>query len=292
MTINLKIAVTFLFALTMQMKSAFAQLKVERKIIIEQGKYYFFTIDEETQLATMHTGSIYDKLNKAKKYPMPIGRELNDTFNPLCFDINKGTLIGINWILNSNNSRYDAIKKIELRNWQKPRPNWTNEDWAQASFDQPVLAPNEPWQQMLKENNILENCFFDIIQSDGAIIMAICNQGELRIWKYLRGKWSSTFTYKTQTIDYLSLISINKHIFLVDKKGNVYNCQEAFDEPQEKLASKQNEEQILIIDKDKKDIYTISSETLEASSFFSITQLIRNYIAHNIINTSNKGLTY
>ena len=179
-----------LCSLFMLSQNVFAQHKIERKIIVEKGQYYFFTINEETQLATLYTGSINEKLIKARKYQMPIGREFNDAFNPLSFDINNGQFIGVNWILNRMNSRYEALKKFTLKDWLKPHSEWTNEDWAQVSFDQPTFAPNEPWDRMLEENNVLENCYFDLIKTD-VPTMAICNKGKLYFWEYRNDKWKN-----------------------------------------------------------------------------------------------------
>lgn len=256
--------------------NAGAQLRIERKIIIDKGQYYFFTVDDETQLATLYTGALDEKLIRAKKYPMPIGRELNDVFNPLSFDINDGKLVGINWILNSMNSRYEAIKKINIRDWLKPHPEWTIEDWAQVSFDQPLLVPNEPWERMIEENNVLENCFFDIMQIE-AKVMAICNQGKLRIWHSAGGRWVKKSTaIPVDFISYFSLASIKSGtICLVDAFGNVYKINDAETAITKVRTSVNPKPQILIVDNDHFKTYTIAAETIEAATMDNLKSIIK-----------------
>ncbi|HTN16556.1 MAG TPA: hypothetical protein VL092_02670 [Chitinophagaceae bacterium] len=252
-----------------------AQPVIERKIIIEDGQYYFCTVDEETQLATLHSGVVTENLNKARRYTIPIGRERNDAFNPLCFDISNNTLIGINWILNSNNSRYEAIKKLELKDWKKVHPAWTNEEWAQLSFDQPVLAPNVPWQEMLATNNVLENCFFDLIQVESKI-MAICNQGRLRIWSFAGGAWTPlSVSIPVDFSTYFSLVSVHGAVIaVVDGTGSVYRLDEAAGTLTQVKSGKAIKPQILIVDNDHYKTYTIPEETIQAAGFLSVKELI------------------
>lgn len=266
----------FLFSLFMLSHNLFAQPKIERKIIVEKEQYYFFTINEETQLATLYTGSINEKLIKAKKYQMPIGREFNDAFNPLCFDINNGQFIGVNWILNSMNSRYEALKKFTLKDWLKPHPEWTVEDWAQVSFDQPTFAPNEPWDRMLEENNVLENCYFDLTQIENKV-MAICNQGKLRIWYFAGGKWiEKSPAIPVDFTSYFSLAFGNgSSICLVDAMGNVYKMNEAQTTINKVRSSNSIKPQILIVDKDKHKTYRIAAETIEAATMDNLKNIIK-----------------
>lgn len=266
----------FLFVFLLS-QNAFAQPKIERKIIIDNGQYYFFTVDDETQLATLYTGALDEKLIKAKKYPMPIGRELNDAFNPLSFDIKDGKLIGINWILNSMNSRYEAIKKFNIKDWLKPHPEWTIEDWAQVSFDQPLLALNEPWERMIEENNVLENCFFDIMQTAESKVMAICNQGKMRIWHSSGGSWiGKSTTIPVGFTTYFSLASIQSgRICLVDAQGNVYKVNDAQTMITKVTTSLNPKPQILIVDNDHFKTYTIATETIEASTMDNLKGIIK-----------------
>gem|GEM_PF-5947124 len=276
------------FSIVLLSQNTMAQLKIERKIIIENEQYYFFTIDEETQLATLHTGSVKDKIINARKFQMPIGRELNNEFNPLCFDINNGQFIGINWILNSMNSRYEALKIITLKDWLKPHPEWTNEDWAQVSFNQPTFAPNEPWERMLDENNVLENCYFDMVKTE-VPSMAICNKGKLYYWEYRNDKWINLWSVFTNVNSFslvkrcntsgFYFIGGNGDIMIYSEKdsmllalGNVFHPKEQL--RKNILAADLANGCLLIIDKDYNKTYTIASQTIVAEQFNSLNKII------------------
>ena len=66
------LSLCLLFSVFFLSQNAFAQLKIERKIIIQDGQFYFFTVDEETQLATLYSGSVHQKLKVAKKPLQPV----------------------------------------------------------------------------------------------------------------------------------------------------------------------------------------------------------------------------
>jgi hypothetical protein len=252
-----------------------AQWRIERKIIIEDGQFYFFTVDDETQLATLYSGLVSQKLKGAKKRLFPIGREYTEPFNPLAFDINADEFVGVNWILNSMNGRYDAIKKISIKDWSKGRADWTNEDWGQASFDMPVAAPNDPWERMLEVNNTLENCFFDIIQSN-TLVMGVCNQGQLWIKEYKGNIWKNRAEIKVPFKQCFTLINRpNGKIGLLDAHANYYQIDEQKNELS--LIQKGNyvKAQIVIVDKDKKENYLIANEAIEAGIYNSLDQVIK-----------------
>lgn len=263
------------FSIFFLSQSAFAQLKIERKIIIQDGQFYFFTVDDETQLATLYSGSVNQKLKGVRKRLFPIGREFTEPFNPLAFDIYGDEFVGINWMLNSMNGRYEAIKKISIKDWNKVRAEWTNEDWGQVSFDMPVAAPNEPWERMLDVNNVLENCFFDLIKSN-TIVMGVCNQGQLWIKEYKGNIWKNKAELKVPFTQYFTLVNRpNGQIGILDAASNYY----ALDEQKNDLTliRKGNflKAQIVIIDKDKQINYLITNEAIDAGWFNSLNQLIK-----------------
>ena len=70
---------------------AFAQSalpqKIERKIIIKNNNFYYTTIDEEFQIATLHIGKTTDSLNAAKHYALPAGRNYDEPVNPFSWDV-------------------------------------------------------------------------------------------------------------------------------------------------------------------------------------------------------------
>ena len=264
----------FLFTAIVLSFSVRAQFRIDRKIIIQNNQFYFFTIDAEHQLATIFTGSVKQKINKASKRLFPIGRSLDDPLIPLCFDINGDEFVGINWILSSTNSRYDAIKKISIKEWSKYRSEWSVEDWAQVSFDLPSLTANIPWEQMLEANNVLENCFFDLIKTDQTT-MAICNQNKLRINRYDGTKWKLLATVPVSFTQYFTLVDRGRgKIGLLDAQGDFYHFNDQNYDLRLVRKNTSAKSQLLIVNKDNGKNYIISPEAIQAGTFNTITQLI------------------
>lgn len=262
-----------LIAVLISSYQTFAQLKIERKIIIEKERYYFFTIDEETQLATLHTGPVFEKLSKAKKYQMPIGRELSDPFNPLSFDINGHELTGINWILNSNNDRNEALKSFNITKWLEMKLTWPNETWAQWSFEQPTISLNIPWLRMLEVNNILDNTFFDLAKNENPV-MAVCNQNQLWISRFNGTDWKTSAAIQVNFKTYFSIIENNGKVFIADNIGNIFIADEAGRQLVIKSKAITTKEQLLIIDKDHKSYYTVPAEAIDAGQMLDIEKII------------------
>lgn len=254
-------------------KTATGQVIIDRKIIIEQGQYYYCSIDNETQLATLHFGIAKQKLGQANHKLIPIGRAIEDPLNPLCFDIQHNEILGVNWILNSNNSRHDAIKLIKLKDW-KPKNTFSTEKILSISFEQNTYANNEPWLKMLADTNVLYHCFFDLIQLKQRLVMAVCNQNKLRISFFENGVWSHHALINFEPQGYFSLVFNGTSLGIIDAQGNVYIYNEQSN-TLKNVAIAHNTDQLLIVDKDHNALYTINQEAIAAAPLLSLYTLIQ-----------------
>jgi hypothetical protein len=72
---------------------------IERKIIIENGNYFFTTIDDNNQLATLNTGKATDAIGDSKKLAMPAGRNYDDPVVPFSWDIEETSVFAISFLL-------------------------------------------------------------------------------------------------------------------------------------------------------------------------------------------------
>jgi hypothetical protein len=139
----------------------------------------------------------------------------------------------------------------------------------------PVAAPNDPWERMLEVNNTIENCFFDIIQSN-TLVMGVCNQGQLWIKEYKGNIWKNRAEIKVPFKQCFTLINRpNGKIGLLDAHANYYQIDEQKNELS--LIQKGNyvKAQIVIVDKDKKENYLIANEAIEAGIYNSLDQVIK-----------------
>lgn len=274
MIVNTRTAIQSVFLLFcfITSKTAIGQLTIDRKIIIEQGQYYYCSIDNETQLATLYFGTAKQKLQQANHKIIPLGRAIEDPLNPLCFDIQHNEILGVNWILNSNNSRYDAIKLIKLKDW-KPKSTFNTEQILSISFEQNNYANNEPWLKMLADTNVLYQCFFDLIQLKQRLVMAVCNQNKLRISFLENGVWRHHALINFEPKGYFSLLFNGTSLGIIDAQGNVYRYNEQSN-TLKNVAIAHNTDQLLIVDKDHNTLYTIKQEAIAAAAQISLYTLL------------------
>ena len=156
---------------------------IERKIIIENGKYYYTTIDEEFQIATVHIGKSTEALKEAKHFALPAGRNYDAPINPFSWDLNKGFIYAINFLVHPLNDRNEALKKIKLSSLQEWDSTVTSIKLLMQSVDQNMFALNDPYIFTTKRSNILTNFYFDgIAINDSSYCMVMTNNDELTVW--------------------------------------------------------------------------------------------------------------
>lgn len=264
---------------------------VERKIVIQDGRYYYFSIDEESQMSIVHTALLGQRIVNEQRMLFPLGRELSDPYHPLCFDIRGDELVGVNWILNSMNSRAEAIKKIRLKDWNKARPGWTIEDWAIASFDQPTLAINSPWLEMLEDNNVLDRAFFDVAWQGGRLWMIVSNAGVLYLWSWQQGLWQRVALIRSiPSIEYASLVFSGATIALLTPDAQLYRIDTSAAALVPQAISSDHQAQILVVDKDAQKNYLMPLALMEAATRETMQQLLDQ--AQEIILPTKKEMKY
>lgn len=255
---------------------------IERKIVVEKSQFRYISIDAETQLAHLHTAAIRQKPAEADDHILPSGRNSEEPVNPFCFSLRGNELISVNWILHPLNSRYEAIRKTDLSQWWKARPDWHTEEWAEASFAQPMLAPNEPWQRMLEVNSILSDCYFDLIAADKQLVMAICNQGQMRLFRWDGSVWSSSKAFAYTDKAAFSLLAQGDRLALWTAAGNLYRWEPKRN--QLKCVRKGLKKNLLIVeDLDHRKHYLLDPMALEAQTASSF---------ESILNESGMELTF
>lgn len=257
---------------------SFAQNTFERKIIIDNGQFYYCTVDNDLQLASLHRGTLQQNVNNPSSYPIPLGREISDPFVPLCFDIHKDALIGINWILNSNNSRNDALKKFNLAEVTSVQ-NVSPAQILEQSFLIPSIAAYEPWEFMLQRNNTLSNNFFDIAWGkDNSVVVALCNQNELFIWNYDGSSWKHSSAIPVKFDQYFSLITMDAKIGILSADGSLYTyntIDDTWAAQQQTQYPLNLQTSTLVIDKDHKKVWCLNNKDMEQSKL-SLAQLIKS----------------
>lgn len=250
----------------------------ERKIIIEKGRFYYITVDDRSQLATLHEGDVKQGLVLAEEKRLPLGRPSGDPLLPLAFDIYAGQMTAINWVLNPGNSRYEAIRKLEL---SALKQDTAVEDAVllETGFYLPPAAPFLPWYAMLKRNNVLHNNFFDLAVPDkNNILVALCNQGELVLssWDGVNWKHSAPVTVAFER--YFCLLSLVNKTFILGPEGDLFSFNKTKNvlEPVAGRKFPDLEQHTLVVDRDQDKVFMIGNGFLEPGPE-SLQQLLKKH---------------
>lgn len=243
-----------------------AQL-IERKIIIQNGNYYFTTIDENNQLATMHTGKYTDSLKASRKLAMPVGRNFDDPIVPFAWDVVDTNIYAISFLLHPLNDRNEAIKRLNFSSLKEWNRSPTPMELINLSIDMNPFAYNDPYLFVTRRSNMIEGFFYDaIMTSDGAYTMAISNNGELSGWNYNGTEWKHGEVIKFPIDGYFSLFEKNKKTYLITNSGSLYEASASGLKALKKEIGTTLKDGFLIINKDDNNVWFMKNEDLNQRS--------------------------
>jgi hypothetical protein len=200
---------------------------IERKILIEGGKFYYTTIDEEFQVATLHTGKATEALKTAKHLALPAGRNYSDPVVPFAWDVSGASVFAVNFLMHPLNDRNEALKKIEISALREWTPELKPFDLIMQSVDANMMAYNDPYEFVRKRSSLLENFFYDgITKSDGSYCMVVSNNGELSVWNYTAEGWKHGNIQPMRVGGYFSLFEYKKNTYLLLSDGSSHKIEQ------------------------------------------------------------------
>jgi hypothetical protein len=196
---------------------------IERKIIIENGNYYYTTIDDNYQIGTMHTGSVNKPLKEENALALPAGRNYNDPIIPFSWDLQVGEVYAVNFLVNPMNDRMEALKRFSfssLKEWEKAG---SVQDMIALSTDYTPFAPFQPYAAALKQSTILNHFFFDgIAMNDSTYSMVISNHDQLSYWTFNGHYWLQSKVWTVTAMNYFSLFKWENKTYMYAWDGTVY----------------------------------------------------------------------
>lgn len=226
---------------------------IERKIIIQNGNYFFTTIDENNQLANLHTGKFTDSIKSAKKLAMPAGRNFDDPIIPFSWDVVDTNIFAISFLLHPLNDRNEAIKRMNISSLKERSKTLTPMELIMLSVEMNPFAYNDPYLFVTRRSNILEGFFYDAISnSDGSYTMAVSNNGEMSIWNYNGTEWKHGEVIKFPVDGSFSLFEKNKKTYLILNSGAVHEVSTTGIVSTKKNIGVSLKDGFLIINKDEK----------------------------------------
>lgn len=258
---------TFFVSFFIVLSTALFSQAIERKIIIQNGNYYFTTIDENNQLATLNTGKYTDAMKDAKKLAMPVGRNFDDPINPFAWDVLDTNVYAVSFLLHPLNDRNEAIKRLlvsSLKTWDKsPTPM----EMINMSVDMNPYAYNDPYLFITRRSNLLQGFFYDAVAlNDTSYAMAISNNGELSIWNYNGKEWKHSEVQKFPVDGCFSLYAMDGKTYLILNNGTTQEVSiDGISKTKEDLGAR-IKDGIIVINKDKKRVYYIENKDLNSQT--------------------------
>ena len=197
---------------------------IERKIIVDNNIFYFCSIDNDLQLATLHQGKVSNSLNSSKHYALPAGRNFEEPVNPFSWDINDHFFYANNFLNNPNNDKKKSLRRFSLNSIHKQDTAKSSNDMLNASLYQNNFATNAPYQFIRRQaTTFINNFFFDgIVLHDSVYAMAITNNNELTIWNYDGSTWKHGEIKTMAFEDYFTLFTFHKKLYMILNKGEVF----------------------------------------------------------------------
>jgi hypothetical protein len=242
----------------------FAASQIERKIIIENNSFFYTTIDEETQIGTLHTDSISKSLKKAKKLALPAGRNYRQPVNPFSWDIKDSLMYAISFLDHPLNNKHEALKCFALSSLQEWNDSIDAMGLIMKSVEQNMFAYNEPYKFVKKQSNVLNGFQFDgIVLHDSSYALVIANNNQLSIWNYANKQWKHSEIQPFMIDGFFSLFELDKQLYIILNNGNVHKVatSKVVATP-DKVTNKTLNEHTLILNKDKNTIQLIKNNEL------------------------------
>lgn len=257
---------TFFVSFFILVSAAVCGQQLERKIIIQNGNYFFATIDELTQLATLHTGKDTSKIKSAKKLAMPAGRNFDDPIIPFSWDVADTNVFAISFLLHPLNDRNEAIKRIPFSSLKESGKSPTPMELINLSVDMNPYAYNDPYLFVTRRSNMLEGFFYDAISTRDGYKMAISNNGELSVWNYNGTEWKHGEVFKFPINGYFSLFEKDKKTYLITNNCAVYEVVSEKLVPVKTDGMTTLKDGILVINKDKKTVSFLKNNDLNQNT--------------------------
>lgn len=214
---------TFFVSFFILLSSVLFAQSIERKIIIQHGNYFFTTIDDNVQLATLHSGKDTSSFKNAKRLAMPAGRNYDDPIIPFAWDVVDTSVFAISFLLHPLNDRNEAIKRIAISSLKEWSTAVTPMDLIMKSVDMNPFAYNDPYLFVTKRSSTMSGFFYDaVVVNDTSFVMAISNNGEMSIWNYNGKNWKHSEVQKFPVDGFFSLFALKNKTYLATNVGGLY----------------------------------------------------------------------
>lgn len=266
---------TFFVLLFLVFSTVLFSQDIERKIIIENGNFYFTAIDNETQVATLFTGKDSSSVKTAKKLALPAGRNFTDPINPFAWDITDKEVYAVNFLMHPLNDRNEAIKRMSIASVKEWETSTSALDLIMQGTEMSPFAYNDPYLFVTRRSNTMNNFFFDAVSvNDSSYCMAIANNGELSIWNYNGREWKHSEVQNFPVTGFFSLFAHGKDVYLATNAGGLYTVSlSGISDVKNKSVGTTLSSCFLILNKDDDSIWYMKNSDL--NNYTRMSELIK-----------------
>jgi len=238
--------------------------EIERKIVIEKGRFYYTTIDPEQQMGTLYTGNISASLKTAKRLALPAGRNYNDPVNPFCWDVLNETVYAVNSLKHPMNDQNESLKRFPLASLQDWSDKVTITEMLNKSIDYNTFTPNIPYAFVTKKSKVLDHFFYDAIAlDDTTFCMGLTNNNEFSFWTFNGTGWNHLEMTNFPVSGYFSLFNVKQDVYMILDNGKIYSVSAKKVIPlTEKILNTELSKGFLIINKDDGSVKFLKNDQL------------------------------
>jgi len=198
-----------------------AQVKFERRVIIEQDSFYAVEINRATQIGKLYIGNIRQPIDSAMVYALPAGaRQRNLNPQPFAWTLHNDSIYCINATEYAMNSHVNSLKAIPLKNLL---PYDSTENPTKLLM-QAALAncriKNMPLMETYKKYTYVDDMYYDILLFKGAVHELIAVKDELTVWHYSNGVWTSSDILPLRFTGPISVFALDDEMHILNDRGD------------------------------------------------------------------------
>lgn len=259
---------------------AFPQKNIERKIVIEEGKFYFVSYHEEEFKYILHVGSVLQSVSQAIQIELPWGSSYDFPLNQFMWDVYKDTFYCVNRTPHSLNDQTQNIKKVAIEELIDFANNKTTRDeYIFIGIDAYAYVDNRGHKDILGKHIYQDTYFSDMCVDENGKIVYFTTVDSMRRW-YKNDFVEYAFTHSNDSILLQPLLVENGNALLfLNMKIELHSKDGLLQMHSKGINCNQTLSTLVVINKDQKghstSYFFLLREHLELPVLFS--ELIENY---------------
>jgi|GEM_PF-1109388 len=252
---------------------ALAQIP-ERKIIVQDNRYFFTTVADEFQLATLHTAALALPPAAATQLALPAGRNYDEPVNLFSWDVRGSWLFAINFLNHPMNDRYEALKRLPLQELKSTDSAGRVQGLLLQSTEQYTYTDLAPYRFLKQQTHMLDHFFYDMVATDtNSLYVVLNNAGNWWLWHFNGTAWWQKPGTGISLNEPFSIFYLKNELYLFTENGRLYRIDTGTGTAVPKVIPKKTVLRrggILLEDRDAQQLYWLAAEDFNPQQTISI----------------------